>query len=306
MRPAGRRLDLWLGVDRRYRALMGQVLGRVALAWVAAVALALAGSSTAWAVPHGTVGGIQSPASSGALELFVLATESEGVGLRSATALIDGRHAAAADFEDGACRAGATAACPAVVTLNVVTLGLSDGDHELEVRIADELGREFAKRETFEVDNTPPVNTPTVVVDIASGTILPSPPGGGPGGPGAGGPRCAFPRLSMFLAQNPLRFRRGVPVLAEGRRYRFQGHLTCAVGGRRRAAPRGTEVEVLHRTPKRLMRKASLAVGSSGRLSARLAFPSRRVVIFRVQGEGGKSVSVRIPIRTAEVRRGRR
>jgi hypothetical protein len=146
-----------------------------------------------------------------------------------------------------------------------------------------------------------------VTVDVGSGSILTSPPGGGGGDPPlpGGGPACASPRLSMFLAQDPLRFRRGVPVLAENRRYRFLGTLTCRVDGRRRAAPRGTEVRVLHRTARRLMIKPSLAVRGGGRISARLAFRGRRVVIFRVRSEAGKYVSVRIRIRTAAVRRGR-
>lgn len=308
MRGRGRELDLWRGSARRYRALMGQVFGRVTAGSVVAVALALTGASTAWAVPHGTVGGVQSPASSGALVLSVLATESDGVGLRSATALIDDRFAAGAPFEDGACRTGAPAdvACPAIVTLNVLTLDLSDGDHELEVVIEDELGRQFIKRETFEVDNTPPVSTPTVIVDIASGAILPGrPPGGGPTPPGGGVPGCAHPRLSVFLAQDPLRFRRGVPVLAKGRRYRFRGQLTCRIAGRRQAAPRGTAIQVLHRTRKRLMVKRSLTVRRNGRIAARLAFKSRRVLIFRLRGQGGRTVRVRIPIRVSKVRRGR-
>jgi len=286
---------------------MGQPLGRVAAGSVVAVVLALTGAPTASAVPHGTVGGVQSPASSGALVLSVLATESDGVGLRSATALIDGGFAAAAPFEDGACRSGAPVdvACPAIVTLNVLTIDLSDGEHELEVVIEDELGRRFIRRETFEVDNTPPISTPTVIVDIASGAIVPSPPPGtGPTPPGGGVPGCADPRLSMFLAQDPLRFRRGVPVLAKGRRYRFRGRLTCRIAGRRRAAPRGTAIQVLHRTRKRLMVKRSLTVRRGGRIAARLAFKSRRVLIFRLRGQSGRLVRVRIPVRVSKVRRG--
>jgi hypothetical protein len=80
---------------------MGRVFGRVAAASV----VAAVGPSTASALPRGTVGGIQSPASLGALELTVLATESEGVGLRSATALIDRQVKATTRFEAGACRA---------------------------------------------------------------------------------------------------------------------------------------------------------------------------------------------------------
>ena len=302
-----RKLDLWWGDERSYRALMGRVLGRVAVGSIAAIALALVGASTAWALPTGAVGGVQNPATSGALVLDVLATTTgnDGVGLSRATAEIDGVSMASMPFEAGACRLPEVV-CPATVTLNVVTLGLSDGLHQLDVLIVDEQERAFVSRRIIEVDNTPPVNTPIVVVDIGSGSILPSPPGpGGPVGPDAG-PACAFPRLSMFLAQDPLRFRRGVPVLAEGRKYRFQGQLTCVVDGRRRPAARGTEVQVLHRTSKRLMRKSSLSVRGNGRLSAKLAFPSRRVVIFRVRGAGSRTVQVRIPIRTADVRRGRR
>jgi hypothetical protein len=298
-----RELNLCTASGRDYRALMGRMLRRVAAVTVAAIALALSGGSAAWAVPNAAVGGIQSHVSAGGLSLSVLATESEGVGLSTASALIDDELIATVPFPDGACRTDSPdVACPATVALNI-SFDLDPGVHELAVVVEDELGRQFVKRSAFEVIEHPPSRR-VVTIEIGSGTLQPGP------GPGPGPPRrarrCAAPRLSMALAQNPLRYRRGVPVLAKNRRYRFSGRLTCRVDGRRRPAPRGTEIQVLQRTRWRRMAKKSLAVGRDGRISVRLRFPSRRVVIFRARGTGNTVVSVRIPVRVAKVKRGRR
>ena len=141
----GRELNLWRGDARGYRALMGQVFGRVAAGTVVAIALALAD-------PSGAVANLQNPVTSGVLMLVVQATESEGVGLRSASAYVDGQLKSIANFADDACR-GETPTCPAFVNLNVETGedDLADGVHELDVVIEDRLGRTFnVPRESFE------------------------------------------------------------------------------------------------------------------------------------------------------------
>jgi hypothetical protein len=298
-----RELNLCGAESRSYRARM---LGRVAGAWLLCAAAMLAGASTASALPTAAIGGVTNPATLGALELSVLASETEDLGLESATALLDGSVVAEAQFEEGACRAGSEVACPAVLTLTVVTIDESDGIHELMVVVENEQGSRFTWTKNIEIDNTPPVSTPIVTVEIGSGAIQPGPPGPGPGPPSPTDRRCVAPRLSMSLAQIPLRYKRGRPVLAKGRKYRFTGRLTCRVDGRRRAAPRGTEVQVLHRTRRRLMRKKSLAVRRNGRVAARLGLRSRRVVIFRARGADGRFVTVRIKIRVAKLKRGRR
>jgi len=271
---------------------MGRMSGRVAAVWLLSALAPLASSSTAAAAPSFAIGGLRDPATAhGALELTVLASESEpGVRLTTATALLDGAFADDAPFGDGT-----------TASLTVLTGGV--GTHTLTVIVRNSLGESAAKEETFEVVPFP-VSNPTVTVQIGSDPVSPG-PGPGPG-PQPGERGCAAPRLSMFLAQKPLRYRRGVPVLAAGRRYLFSGRLTCRIDGRRRPAPRGTEVQVLHRTRRRLMSKDSLAVGRDGRIAVRLAFPSRRVVIFRARGDDGRFVSVRIAIRVADLERRRR
>jgi len=305
-----RELNLWAVVPRRYRVLMGQVLGRIAAGTVIAIAFAMAGASAASADVTGSVGGVQSPASSGALELDVMAMEGDGIGLRSATAFIDGQFKATGLFPDGACRANAEPPepCPSTIRLNVETgPPVSDGDHVLTVVIEDmDGGRWDMWSQVFEVDNTPVVSTPTVTVSIGSGSIvLPPPPGSGPPPPSGGAGGCASPRLSMFLAQKPLRFRRVVPVLAAGRRYRFLGHLTCRVNGRRRPAPQGMRIEVRNRLRGRTFVKPGVKVRKNGLIVTKQAYPSSRVVVFRARGTDGGLVRVRIPIHVVRVKRGR-
>ena len=110
----------------------------------------------------------------------------------------------------------------------------------------------------------------------------------------------------MRLAQRPLRFRRGVPVLAAGRTYRYEGRLTCRINGRRRAAPRGMPVQVRNRLRGSTFSKPAIEVRKAGEIVARLRYRSSRVVIFRVVSANGDFVSVRIPIRVVRVDKARR
>ena len=110
----------------------------------------------------------------------------------------------------------------------------------------------------------------------------------------------------MRLAERPLRYRRGVPVLAAGRTYRYAGRLTCRIDGRRRPALRGTQVQVRNRVRGWTISKPSIRLRKAGDVVAHLAYRSSRVVIFRVRGARGELVRVRIPIRVVRVRKGRR
>jgi len=109
----------------------------------------------------------------------------------------------------------------------------------------------------------------------------------------------------MFLAQSPLRIRRGVPVLAAGRRYRYLGRLTCRVNGRRRPAPQGTRIEIRNRLRGRTFVKPGVKVRKNGLIVTKLAYPSSRVIVFRARAASGELVRVRIPIRVVRVKRGR-
>jgi hypothetical protein len=87
---------------------------------------------------------------------------------------------------------------------------------------------------------------------------------------------ACVPQLTMRLAQRPVRRRRGVPVLATGRSYRFAGRLTCA--------PAGTVVDAGE--------AGSFAVGPHGRIAARVVYGGARTVEFRAL-----DAAVRIAVR---------
>jgi hypothetical protein len=225
-------------------------------------------------------------------------------GLVSASVTLDGEEIDSEPFEAGACRDPAVR-CPAVVTLTVRTDEPGkdwEGSRTLRVTVLDESGAEFVRTEQIVVDNTPPANNRVVIVSVGSGAISPqpSPPGDGGPTPPAGAPKCRSPRLNMYLAQDPLRFRRGIPTLVAGRKYRFQGRLTCFIGKQRVNAKRGTIVQVRNIVRGFTVIKRSIVVGRNGKLSVRLAFRSTRVIIFRVVGRGGDVVRVRIPVRIVE------
>ena len=322
-----RELNLCAGKQRGYRALMGGMFRRV-LGLTIACAAVLVAPSPAAAAPTGIVAGWRDPVE-GPMKLTVSATPDRvtNAALSSATATLGNLPAVTALFEDGTC----SKTCPATVDLPVDTgqrtpapekrLILPDGLHTLVVTIKDVNGDTAEiMRKVILVDNdkpaspckeqTPPEVTPlacTVEVAIGSGAITPQPsPGGGGSVGGESGPVCASPRLSMGLASKPLRYRRGVPVLAAGRAYRYAGTLTCRINGRRRPALRGTQVQVRNRVRGWTISKPSIKLRKAGDVVARLSYRSSRVVIFRVRGAGGEVVRVRIPIRIVSVKKGRR
>jgi hypothetical protein len=312
-----RELNLCAGNQRGYRALMGRMLDRV-LGLGVVLAVALVAPSVASASPNGIVAGWQSP-TDGEMELTVLATpDTSGAALSSATATLGGEAVATESFTDGTC----SESCPARVELAVDTCDPDDdgkcrrpdGDRLLVVTIDDvNGGQSQILRQMITVENTKPAppcvvtrHTCTLTVQIGSGTITPQPsPGGGSVG-GESGPVCASPRLSMRLASKPLRRRRGVPVLAAGRTYRYAGTLTCRINGRRRPAPRGTQVQVRNRLRGWTISKPSITLRKAGDVVVRLSYRSSRVVIFRVRAASGDVVRVRIPIRVVKVKKGRR
>ena len=276
-----------------------------------ALGLSLLAVPAASASTHAAIGGVRDPAA-GVLELTVQATESTGVGLRSANATLGGVTFEGAAFADPDCLPDSSdpdAGCPAVasVGLRVATTAVPDGVHRLQVTITPGAGAPVVVYdEPITVNNTPIVSTPTVTVSIGSGAISEPPPSGsGPPPPAGGTSGCVSPRLSMFLAQSPLRIRRGVPVLAAGRRYRYLGRLTCRVNGRRRSAPQGTRIEVRNRLRGRTFVKPGVKVRKNGLIVTKLAYPSSRVIVFRARAASGELVRVRIPIRVVHVKRGR-
>jgi len=116
-------------------------------------------------------------------------------------------------------------------------------------------------------DTQPPVTSVSVVVEVGSAVTAVD--------TAAEAPACA-PELTMRLDQRPLRWRRGVPVLATGRTYRFAGRLTCA--------PAGTVVDAGE--------AGAFTVGDKGRIAARIAYRGARTVEFRAL-----DAAVRIAVR---------
>jgi hypothetical protein len=250
----------------------------------------------------GAVGGVRSQAS-GVLTLTVLARDEGGLSL--AAAAIDGRSVADVPFGDAACVETGTG-CPALgeATLAVPTGGFLDGPHVLTVTVRDAAGNVTTLVEQgITIANTPPKDTSTVTVNVGSGRIR-GPSGSGPPG-GPVGPEeevCASPRLEVFLASRPLRIRKGRPVLAAGRKYRWRGKLTCRIDGKRRPAPRGTVVQLRSIVGGRVVSTRRVKVGRRGRLSLRLALRSSRVLVFRFAGTDGDVVRVRVRVRVIRPR----
>jgi hypothetical protein len=272
-------------------------------ALLAAGVVALTLPATAQAATSGAVGGVRDPAG-GVLELTVQAVENEGVGLRRASVTLGGTALDTATFADPDCAPGA---CPAVgtVALTAPTYGVPEGPARLEVTVEDAAGTvTHVVDQTITIANRQPTSTSTVTVSVGAGAKNPQTGPGGPGGPaGPPGTRgCASPRLSMFLAQRPLRIRRGVPVLAARRKYRFRGRLTCVVDGRRRAAKRGTLVQVRDRRKGRTIERPAARVKTGGAIVVRLAHRRSCAVVFRIRGAGGHLVRVRIPIRVVRAK----
>ena len=291
--------------------MAGQLVTFLALATVLVLAPAANAAVVDVDAPTGAVGGVRSQAA-GVLTLSVLAVDN-GLGLSRAAAALDGAPLADAPFGDGTCveapDEAAGTGCPSVstATLEVPTTGVADGPHELTVTVRDAAGNVATLvRQTVTVANTPPKNTSTVTINVGSGKIR-APSGSNPGG-GPVGPEeelCAAPRLEVFLASRPLRVRRGLPVLLAGHKYRWRGKLTCRIGGKRRAAPRGTLVQLRSIVRGRVAGTRTLKVGRRGKLSVRLALRSSRVLVFRFVGENAV-VRVRLRVRVIRPRPARR
>lgn len=270
---------------------------------VLALALILAAPAAAQADVTGAVGGIRDPAS-GYLELDVQASDRSGAGLRAVRASLGGEPLAEDAIGAPGCvpdSADLDAGCPAAghVALTVDTTEVADGPQRLEVTAEDGLGAvTHLVDQTVMVANTLPTWTSSVTLQVGSGTQDPS---GGPTGPSGdpASPRraCRSPRLSVMLATRPVRFRTGVPVLRKGRTYAFKGRLTCVAGGRRRAAPTGTELELRQIGRGRTVTRRVLAVGPGGRVRVRIVARTRRAVVFRYRATGGQLVRVRIPVK---------
>jgi hypothetical protein len=290
------------------------------------------------APPRGAVGGVSSPAS-GTLALSLFASDA-GLGLGSARATLDGALVAQVDLGGASCAElsaqdatidlPAGGGCPASdngVVLPVDTMRVADGVHQLRVVVRDAAGNEATVAdESITVHNSVAQSSNQATLSLGTSGAAGGASGGGGAGSGAGGggggggsgaagapggttttggPACLKPRLSMMLRSKPLRTFRGVPVLDKRVAYRFTGKLTCAIAGRRAAAPVGTVVEILNVIGKRIASDGGITARRAGALSVLLRYGSSRIVRFRHRSvdKSTASVSIRIAVTHPVVRR---
>jgi hypothetical protein len=269
--------------------------------------------------PNFAVGGTRSPLT-GTMDIDVQATDT-GSGLRSATATLGSVTDSAPFAGNDDCRdltpatqsvdMSINADCAEVgsVDLSLATRNvIPDDDYTLTVTVTDWAGNVRSSSQPIKVLNTLPVNTPTQTLSIGTSGIVqqeaPNNPGAGSDVRGASSRQCRSPRLSVYLAQKPLRVRRGQPVLKVGKRYRFRGRLTCVINNRRRSAPKRTRIDILNTVRRnkrnRTVKKAGTRIRDKGRLSVILSYRSSRLITFRFTNSDGQRSQVRIRIRVAK------
>ena len=263
--------------------------------------------------PTFAVGGTRSPAA-GTLSLDIHAND-PGVGLNWAEAGIDGTVLARSRFAAANCDDLSPESetvdlpldndCPNVdsVGIDVATTGLPDGNYTLVVRVADWAGNVTEQRSPVEINNNVNLGTNTQTLSIGtSGSTTPNAnqnaANNNNGGIlGATSQNCKTPRLSFSLSQKPLRVSNGVPVLQSGKRYRFNGRLTCVINGKRQSAPKRARVDILNKIGKKTYSKAGTTVRDSGKLTVILAYKSSRTITFRFTNSDGKRSSVSIKVK---------
>ncbi|MDA0163076.1 hypothetical protein OM076_22575 [Solirubrobacter ginsenosidimutans] len=273
--------------------------------------------------PTFAVGGTRSPAA-GTLDLDVHGNDA-GVGLRYAEAGIEGTSLASKAFPATNCDDlspdGATVDLPLdndcahvdKVDLHVSTTGLPDGDYTLLVRVTDWAGNVTEQRSPVEIANNVNLGTNTQTLSIGtSGAPTPNAnananANNNNGGIlGASSQNCKTPRLSFSLSQKPLRVSKGVPVLQYGKRYRFNGRLTCVINGKRQSAPKRARIDVLNKIGKKTYSKAGTTVRDAGKLTIILAYKSSRTITFRFTNSDGKRSSVSIKVKVEKKKSSKR
>jgi len=274
--------------------------------------------------PKIAVGGVRNEMDK-KVALEIKATDA-GVGLHSAIASLDGGAATGAFFPGGTnCKdlpplstpnviaLPMDAVCPTVDTvgLELDTTKVSDGPHRLTVGVYDLTGRYTElrdeslpgpdKRPIVNVNNHPNLGVSSQTLNIGTSAI-PGPQGSGSGTGGSGGvagatsTACRSPRLSVILAQKPVRVSKGRPVLRHNKRYRFTGRLTCVINGKRRSAPKRARIDLLNTIGKHTTEKSGTTVASKGAFSIILSYPSSRLLTFRFTNSTGQRSQVRIRI----------
>jgi hypothetical protein len=200
-----------------------------------------------------------------------------------------------------------TASCvhvgPVPDNLPVDTTVFPDGTYELAVKVTDWAGNASTHTNTIEILNHVDLGTNTQQLNIGtSGVQTPQPNqntnNNNSGVLGAQAQSCSSPRLSFSLSQKPMRIAKGRPVLQKNKRYRFTGRLTCVIKGKRVSAPKRTRVDIFNKVGRKTVERNGTTVGSKGRLSIILSYPSTRTIIFRFTNSDGKrsQVSIRVKV----------
>jgi hypothetical protein len=200
----------------------------------------------------------------------------------------------------------------------VDTTALPAGIYYRTVRVYDAAGNQTnllqngdQEYEPFEVWH-PVLGSPTQTLSIgSSGVAEPQPsPNTNPNSGGVGGAQnssCRSPRLSVSLDQKPLRISKGVPVLQYGKRYRFEGRLTCVINGKRKSAPKRTRVEILNKVGKKTVTKPATKVADKGLVRISLKYPvGTRTLIFRSRNPDGQRSQVSIKIKVEKKKTSKR
>jgi hypothetical protein len=273
--------------------------------------------------PAAAVGGVTSPAR-GALSLNVQASDN-GTGLRSAIAYIDGIEVDRDSFGGEGCADLTSDAstvdmrldadCPHVDALDLTadTAGFAEDQvHELKVTVFDWAGNESSYASPIEVDNVFDLGQSSQELKIGTSGTTTNPTVNSANNTGTGGvagasaQSCRSPRLSFSLSNKPMRISKGVPVLQYGKRYRFNGRLTCVINGKRKSAPKRARVDILNKIGKKTYEKAGTTVRDSGKLTVILSYKSSRTISFRFTSSDGKRSTVSIKVKVEKKKSSRR
>ena len=105
-----------------------------------------------------------------------------------------------------------------------------------------------------------------------------------------------------------MRITRGVPVLQYGKRYRFNGRLTCVINGKRKSAPKRARVDIFNKVGKKTVEKAGTTVRDKGRLTVILSYKSSRSISFRFTNTDGQrsTVTIKVKVEKKKKKSGRR
>jgi len=197
------------------------------------------------------------------------------------------------------------------------TSDLAEGTYYRRVTVYDAAGNagDLLKSatsdwEAFEVWH-PVLGSATQTLSIGSGSVLGDQPQANAnrtnGTKGSQATSCSSPRLSVSLRQKPVRVTKTVVVLQSGKRYRFEGRLSCLVNRRRVSAPKRTKLQLLNRVGKRTVTKTGPRIATKGRFKISLKYPKgSRTLIFRYTSPNKQRSQVSIKIKVEKKKKASR